>query len=64
MGKVSRRMKAVEIKKSDGSTLYTTLDCANAMKSISPDIEINPVIGTFYCSEAEFLSLAKVKQTN
>lgn len=64
MVKISRTMEAVEIKKTDGSTLYTTPDCANAMKSISPDIEINPVIGTFYCTEAEFLSLAKLKQTN
>lgn len=64
MVKISRTMKAAEIKKPDGSTIYTTPDCANAMKSISPDIEITTITGTFYCSEAEFLSLAKLKQTN
>lgn len=64
MVKISRTMSAVEIKKPDGSTIYTTPDCANAMKSISPDIELTSVTGTFYCTEAEFLSLAKLKQTN
>lgn len=64
MEKISRSMRAVEIKKPDGSTFYTTSDCANAMKIISPAIEITPITGTFYCTEAEFLSMAKLKQTN
>lgn len=64
MANISRTMKAVEVKKPDGSMLYTTTDCANAMKIISPDIEISDVSGTFNCTEAEFLSLAKLKKTN
>lgn len=64
MAKISRTMSAVEIKKPGGSTFYTTLDCGNAMKSINHDIEITPLIGTFYCTEAEFLSIAKLKQPN
>lgn len=64
MSNISRTMTAVEIKKPDGSTFYTTPECANAMKSISSDIETTPITGTFYCTEAEFLSLAKLKQTN
>lgn len=64
MAKINRLMNAVEIKKPDGSTIYTTPDCANAMKIINPDMELTTVTGTFYCTEAEFLSLAKLKQTN
>lgn len=54
-------MSVAEIKKPDGSTFYTTLDCGNAMKRISPDIEITPINGIFSCTEAEFLSIAKLK---
>lgn len=64
MVKINRTMNAVEIQKPDGSTIYTTPDCANAMKIINPDMELTSVTGTFYCTEAEFLSLAKLKQTN
>lgn len=61
MGKISRTMNAVEIKKPDGTTIYTSSDCAHAMKSLNPDLEMTPVTGTFSCTEAEFLSLAKLR---
>lgn len=61
MTKISRTMSVAEIKKPDGSTFYTTFDCGNAMKRISPDIEITPINGIFSCTEAEFLSIAKLK---
>lgn len=64
MGKISRTMKAAEITNPDGSRFYTTPDFANAMKKMCPDIKINTVIGTFYCTEVDFLSLAKLKQTS
>lgn len=64
MVKISRTMSAVEIKKPDGSVFYTTPDCGNVMKAINPDIGMTAITGTFYCTEAEFLSLAKLKQTN
>lgn len=64
MVQISRTMSAVEIKKPDGSTFYTSSECSNVMKSINPDIEITPITGTFCCTEVEFLSVAKLKQPN
>ncbi len=63
MANISRTMVAAEVRKPDGLTFYTSTDCANALKSITPDIDIIPVVGTFYCTEADFLSVAKMKHT-
>lgn len=64
MGKISRTMNAVEITNPDGSRFYTTSDFAKVLENMSPDIKINTVSGTFYCTEVDFLSIAKLKQTN
>ncbi len=64
MAKITRTMCAVEITNPDGTRFYTTTDFANVLKNMSPDIEINTVTGTFYCTEVDFLSRAKLKQTN